>query len=304
MNTPTKVAGFALGLAAVFAITLGIGNAVGGVAEDPPQARRGTRAAATRAPRRPRSHGHPGRTDGFAGRLHACSSPRQQAQPGADVAVAFTITGPDGQPVTAYDVEHEKQLHLIAVRRDFTGFQHVHPVLGDDGTWTTELDLTSGQWRVFADFKATGADALTLGADLAVSGDYAPATLPHRVADRRGRRLHGHPRGRPRGGCGRRAHAVGLPRRRTGHRPGALPRRLRPPRRAARGRPRLPARPPRRGARRRPHRARARRGVLRRRAQPRRLPPLPGLQARGSGPDCGVRAGDPRHGEHRLGAPP
>jgi len=78
--------------------------------------------------------------------------------------------------VTAYDIEHEKKLHLIAVRRDFTGFQHVHPVLGADGRWTTDLDLTPGQWRIFADFKATGAEALTLGTDLAVTGSYEPAT--------------------------------------------------------------------------------------------------------------------------------
>ena len=97
------------------------------------------------------------------------------AGPGRDVEIGFTVTGPDGHPVTAYDVEHEKQLHLIAVRRDFTGFQHVHPVLGSDGTWTTTLDLTAGQWRVFADFKPTGGDALTLGADLAVAGDFRPA---------------------------------------------------------------------------------------------------------------------------------
>src|SRR5690606_34490434 len=37
------------------------------------------------------------------------------------------------------------------------------------------LDLTPGQWRLFADFRATGAEALTLGADLAVAGDYEPA---------------------------------------------------------------------------------------------------------------------------------
>lgn len=68
--------------------------------------------------------------------------------------------------MTTYDVEHEKQLHLIAVRRDCTGFQHVHPELAPDGTWSTDLDLPPGQWRLFADFKATGAHALTLGADL------------------------------------------------------------------------------------------------------------------------------------------
>ena len=60
--------------------------------------------------------------------------------------------------MTEYDVEHEKRLHLIAVRRDFSGFQHVHPELSADGVWSTTLDLTARQWRLFADFKAVGAD--------------------------------------------------------------------------------------------------------------------------------------------------
>lgn len=96
------------------------------------------------------------------------------APAGDHVPVTFTISGPNAKPVTTYDVEHDKQLHLIAVRRDFTGFQHVHPELSSDGTWATELDLTAGQWRLFADFKAIDADALTLGADLAVAGNYQP----------------------------------------------------------------------------------------------------------------------------------
>lgn len=95
------------------------------------------------------------------------------AEQGRDVPVSFTIDGPDGEPVTEFDVVHDKELHLIAIRRDMTGFQHVHPRL-EDGTWSTELDLTPGEWRVFADFRATGADPLTLGADLRVPGDYEP----------------------------------------------------------------------------------------------------------------------------------
>ena len=91
------------------------------------------------------------------------------ARAGRGREISFLIEGPDG-PVTAYDVEHEKRLHFIAVRRDFTGFQHVHPKLADDGTWTTDLDLTPGQWRVFADFKPSGGEALTLGSDLSVPG--------------------------------------------------------------------------------------------------------------------------------------
>ena len=62
------------------------------------------------------------------------------------------------------------------MRRDFTSFQHVHPVLDDKtGVWSVGLDLAPGRWRLFADFTTTGADALTLGTDLAVGGDYRPA---------------------------------------------------------------------------------------------------------------------------------
>jgi hypothetical protein len=45
------------------------------------------------------------------------ATPTASAGPGQ--SVAFTIVGPDGEPVTEFDVEHEKRLHLIAVRRDF-----------------------------------------------------------------------------------------------------------------------------------------------------------------------------------------
>ncbi|MDN4174480.1 hypothetical protein QWY28_16085 [Nocardioides sp. SOB77] len=90
--------------------------------------------------------------------------------------LAFTVEGEDG-PVTAYDVAHEKQLHLIVVRRDLTGFQHVHPTMDADGTWRVDVDLEPGPWRVFADFKPTDGEAHVLGADLFVPGDFQPEPL-------------------------------------------------------------------------------------------------------------------------------
>jgi len=69
----------------------------------------------------------------------------------------FRIVGPDGAAVTDYTVEHDKQLHLIVVRRDLSNFQHVHPVLAADGTWTVPLTLpVAGVYRVFADFAPAG----------------------------------------------------------------------------------------------------------------------------------------------------
>jgi hypothetical protein len=98
---------------------------------------------------------------------------------GAATPVSFRILGPDGQPVTAYEPAHDEELHLIAVRRDLAGYQHVHPDLAADGTWSTPLDLTPGTWRLFADFDPAGDDAaLVLGADVAVAGNYTPQPLP------------------------------------------------------------------------------------------------------------------------------
>jgi hypothetical protein len=88
---------------------------------------------------------------------------------------SFRITGPDGAPVTAFDVEHDKRMHLIVVRRDTTGFQHVHPEMASDGTWSVPLDLPAGgSYRAFADFAPTGGAGTTLGVDLAVPGTFEP----------------------------------------------------------------------------------------------------------------------------------
>ncbi|MER7541181.1 hypothetical protein ABTX77_41565 [Streptomyces sp. NPDC097704] len=93
--------------------------------------------------------------------------------------VSFKVTGPDGQAVTEFVPEHEKELHFIAVRRDTSGFQHVHPVRDEKGTWSTELALEPGDWRFFTDIHPAGHDGtMTLGIDVAVAGPYDPRPLP------------------------------------------------------------------------------------------------------------------------------
>jgi hypothetical protein len=93
-------------------------------------------------------------------------------------SLVFTVVGPDGEPLTAYDEAHERDLHLIAVRRDLTGFQHVHPVLDPaTGEWSTELTLDPGSWRMLADFVPAGGEQVVLGADLVVDGTGTSAPL-------------------------------------------------------------------------------------------------------------------------------
>jgi hypothetical protein len=97
---------------------------------------------------------------------------------------AFRITGPGDDPVTAFDVVHERQLHFIVVRRDGTDFQHVHPEMDASGTWRVPLTVpAAGVYRAFADFTPTGGPATTLGVDLFAPGDFRPtAHAPSRSA--------------------------------------------------------------------------------------------------------------------------
>jgi hypothetical protein len=97
---------------------------------------------------------------------------------GKDVVFTFRIRRTDGTAVSSFDERHERRMHLIVVRRDLTGFQHLHPTMDEDGTWRTRLTLpTGGAWRAFADF-ATDGTATTLGLDLHVEGEYRPESLP------------------------------------------------------------------------------------------------------------------------------
>jgi hypothetical protein len=97
--------------------------------------------------------------------------------------VNFVIKDSAGQAVTNFAIVHDKPLHLIAVRRDLTGYQHLHPVMTPDGAWSVQADLAQpGVWRIFADFTAVAAggaqSALTLGYDITVPGDYRPMAIP------------------------------------------------------------------------------------------------------------------------------
>ena len=97
---------------------------------------------------------------------------------GARSTLSFRVNDSLGQPIRDFDVEHDKRMHLIVVRRDLTGFQHLHPTMSTTGTWRAELTLASaGSYRVFADFKRDGRN-LTLAGDVNVGGSFEPAALP------------------------------------------------------------------------------------------------------------------------------
>ena len=97
---------------------------------------------------------------------------------GEESELSFRVVGDDGAAITDYEVEHEREMHLIIARRDLTGFQHLHPEMAEDGTWSTPVTLPdAGAYRVFADFNHDG-ENLTLGSDLVVDGDADYRELP------------------------------------------------------------------------------------------------------------------------------
>jgi len=97
---------------------------------------------------------------------------------GKPATLAFRIVEASGDAVRDFDVTHDKRMHLILARRDLTGFQHLHPEMATDGTWSTEVTLPeAGSYRLFADFSHEQ-DAITLATDLRVDGSADLVDLP------------------------------------------------------------------------------------------------------------------------------
>ena len=103
---------------------------------------------------------------------------RRTALPGRRFDLAFRIVDRRGQTVRDFDVEHTKRMHFIVVRRDMTGFQHLHPTENPDGTWSLPVTLPDpGSYRVFADFSVNDTP-YTLADDLTVDGSVRSHELP------------------------------------------------------------------------------------------------------------------------------
>ncbi|MFE6958682.1 hypothetical protein [Streptomyces sp. NPDC057696] len=206
MKTGLKITAFAAAVAATFGAAYGVGKGVDPVTAG--EQKTAGHAGGGHGKEAEAAEGAEKAQDGHAG--HGTSAAGAAAVPGGlqisergytldlrtrHIAAAgertelsFAITKDDtGRKVTAYRTEHGKQLHLIVASRDLTVYRHLHPARAADGTWRTPVELPkAGGYRVFADFTPRAEkEGLTLGADLAVAGKYAPGDLPaaSRTAD-------------------------------------------------------------------------------------------------------------------------
>ncbi|MEK8142281.1 hypothetical protein NKH18_06670 [Streptomyces sp. M10(2022)] len=197
MNTGLKITAFAAALAATFGTAYGVGKGV-----DPVTGGEQSAAHDGHGEAKQETGDGGGHQSAPAGGLqvseggYTLALETSRVPAGGGAKLRFSIQDENGRRITAYEREHDKELHFIVASRDLTVYRHLHPTRAADGTWSTSADLpVAGAYRAFADFKpaAKGAEGVTLGADLAVSGRTPRQRCPPR-RHHEGRRLRGHPR--------------------------------------------------------------------------------------------------------------
>jgi hypothetical protein len=93
--------------------------------------------------------------------------------------LTFQIDGPGGTPIKDAVVEQTKKLHLIVVRSDLTGYQHIHPDINANGLWTVPFELPrAGRWHLIADVTPVEGERIVLGTDIRIAGGGDDQPLP------------------------------------------------------------------------------------------------------------------------------
>jgi hypothetical protein len=107
--------------------------------------------------------------------------------PGETVTLFFTFRHPDTDEVVKdFEVVHTKLFHLFVISQDLDYFDHIHPVMRADGTWTIQTRVPkAGCYQVLCDFMPKGGSGQFLAAPLVTAnslGDLA-ADSAHLVPD-------------------------------------------------------------------------------------------------------------------------
>jgi hypothetical protein len=107
-------------------------------------------------------------------------SPRP-LKPKQTASLKFAVHEPwKGQPVTNFELVHEKLFHAFVVSQDLQFFVHDHPTWGDDQAFHLDVTLPKpGLYRVLGDFYPDGATPQLIAKSVIVPGAAAkPAPLP------------------------------------------------------------------------------------------------------------------------------
>ena len=90
------------------------------------------------------------------------SSEPTAPKPSQPVALRYRVSdAQSGQVLTDLPIQHEKPMHLIAVSKDLSQFQHIHPVVGTDGVYSVEATFpAAGTEVLFDEFAPNGQNVL------------------------------------------------------------------------------------------------------------------------------------------------
>ncbi|HEY2715785.1 MAG TPA: hypothetical protein VGI73_06145 [Solirubrobacterales bacterium] len=120
--------------------------------------------------------GADGTSDSADGLELTLATPKLTAGEPADWTLE--VLDSNGMPVTRFERDQTKFMHLIVVRDDLSGYQHLHPVLDSKGEFKLPVTLPSpGRYRAIGDF-TTGGKRYPLGVDVSVPGKAEPVPLP------------------------------------------------------------------------------------------------------------------------------
>lgn len=139
-TTATRLAAFGLVVAGGFGTAYGIGNKLADDPESRPHTHTGQSAVPTPA----------------AFSVDGYTLVTEATQPSG--SLALHVNGPDSKPVTTFVEAHGSKLHVVLVRPDLSGFQHVHPTIDSAGTFIVPIEQP-GKWHVIIDTQPASAAA-------------------------------------------------------------------------------------------------------------------------------------------------
>ncbi|OAB33085.1 hypothetical protein [Paenibacillus macquariensis] len=102
---------------------------------------------------------------------------------GENTLITVQIQDTDGKAIEEFDINHEKKLHLIAVSKDLSYFDHIHPEYKGNGQFEITTSFPSGgDYKLFADYIPTGGSATTKSEWIKVEG-LAAEQVPIKPSD-------------------------------------------------------------------------------------------------------------------------
>lgn len=89
-----------------------------------------------------------------------------------EIELKLLITDASGKAIPSFTIVHEKEMHLLAISRDLTVFQHLHPVYSGAGQFKVKVTFPKpGRYKLYADFLPEGANQQLASHELVVEGE-------------------------------------------------------------------------------------------------------------------------------------